>query len=116
MPLYSVAPVEAEKTPAVAHDTAHEAEVTRLSVPVPISKVMVQASETFTPLQLAAGGLLKVIDVVKVRHCYFIYTCYPSPGARLCEVESCSKQERGGQIEHIVVQARRNVRGSSAKC
>src|SRR5882762_4171065 len=112
----SVAPVEAEKTPEVAYDTAHEAEVTRPSVLVPILKIMVQASAIFTPLQSAAGGLLKVIDVVEVRHCYFIYPCYPSPGARLCEIESCSKQGRGGRIEDIVVQARCNAQGLFAEC
>ena len=83
--VHSVAPVEAEKapevekTPEVAYDTAHEAEVTRPSVLIPILKAMVQVSAAFAPLQSAAGGLLKAIDVVEVRQCYFLYPGYPPP-------------------------------------
>ena len=44
-------------------------EGTRSSILMPILKVVVQASSAFTSLQSAASGLLKVIEIVEVRHC-----------------------------------------------
>jgi len=35
---------------------------------IPILQLVVQASAAFTPLQSAAGGLLKIMELVDVRH------------------------------------------------
>src|SRR5258705_3624950 len=45
---------------------------TKDAVLIPILKVLVDVSTAFTPLQSAAGGLLKVVQVVEVRHCLSI--------------------------------------------
>src|SRR5258705_670418 len=42
------------------------------AVLIPILKVLVEVSTAFTPLQSAAGGLLKVVQVVEVCHCLSI--------------------------------------------
>src|SRR5258705_2290895 len=42
------------------------------AVLIPILKALAEVSATFAPLQSAAGGLLKVVPVVEVRHCVSI--------------------------------------------
>src|SRR5258708_1791558 len=61
---------EAEATSEAVHELAHmDAKDTVL---IPILKVLVEVSTTFTPLQSAAGGLLRVVQVIEVRHCFSI--------------------------------------------
>ena len=64
----TVADAEAEATPEVVRKLADtKAEDSRPSVLIPILNVLVEASTAFTPLQSAAGGLLKVVQVFEVR-------------------------------------------------
>ena len=59
---------DAEATPEVVRKLADtKAEDSRPSVLIPILNVLVEASTAFTPLQSAAGGLLKVVQVFEVR-------------------------------------------------
>ena len=53
-------------TSEAVHELAHMD--TKDTVLIPILKVLVDVSTAFTPLQSAAGGLLKVVQVVEVRH------------------------------------------------
>jgi len=46
---------------------------------IPVLQVVVQASAVFTPLQSAAGGLLKVMEIAEVRHCFSFYPQHASP-------------------------------------
>ena len=52
------------------------AEDSRPSVLIPILKVLVDASTAFTPLNSAASGLLKVVEIFEVRHCSFLVAQY----------------------------------------
>ena len=45
----------------------------RPMVLIPVLQIVVQASAAFTPLQSAAGGLLKVMEIAEVRRCSSFY-------------------------------------------
>jgi len=61
-----VSDAEAEATSEAVHELAHVD--AKDPVLIPIVKVLVEVSAAFTPLHSAAAGLLKVVQVVEVRH------------------------------------------------
>ena len=54
---------------------------------IPVLQVVVQASAAFTPLQSAAGGLLKVMEIVEVCRRPSLYSYNASLTIFPCETE-----------------------------
>ena len=81
---------EAGVTYQVGNELAHKEETVsaRPLVLMPVLKALVHASSAFSPLQSAAGGLLKVIEVVEVRNYVSLKHHGVSHTAFLCETDS----------------------------
>ena len=84
------------------------------SVLIPVLQVVVQASSAFTPLQSAAGGLLKVIEIVEV--CFSPQSSSISVADDICWIESSSEYRGYRQIDDIFLQSRYRAPGPAEKC
>jgi len=80
---------------------------------IPVLQVVVQASAAFTPLQSAAGGLLKVMEIIEVRHSFSLYPHNSSLTTFPWETEGGSEQRRCGRVGDNFLQAYYNAAGTA---
>ena len=72
---------------------------------------MVQASTAFT-LQAAAGGLLKVMEIIQVRNHFSVQPHSPS---LTLETESISEQGRRCEADDILLQSHQHAAGPTER-
>jgi len=77
------------------------AKALRPSTLLPVLDLVVRASSAFPPLQSAAGGLLKIMEVVEVRYCFSL-ELYCSSSNPICEPENNSEQRRYQWVEEVL--------------